>query len=272
MMERPITIAVLAIGGQGGGVLVDWIVALAEREGWRAQSTSVPGVAQRTGATIYYVETIEARGRPRAGVLRHGRAGRRGYRYRGGVDGGRAGDPARIGDAGPDDVDRLHPPRLRRFRRKSAPGDGAADSGAVTAAARAAARQFVAFDMAAAAEQAGSVVSSVLFGAVCASGALPFERASFEAVITEAGIGVQGSLRGFALGFDGGAAPVARPSVEPMRPLGSPGDPTRCWHGPLLCRKPPMKCWRKGYVTSFRIRISHMGRCIWIWWHLCPLV
>jgi indolepyruvate ferredoxin oxidoreductase beta subunit len=59
-MERPITIAVLAIGGQGGGVLVDWIVALAEHEGWRAQSTSVPGVAQRTGATIYYVEAISA--------------------------------------------------------------------------------------------------------------------------------------------------------------------------------------------------------------------
>ena len=41
---RPITVAVLAMGGQGGGVLVDWIVALAERRGWFAQSTSVPGV------------------------------------------------------------------------------------------------------------------------------------------------------------------------------------------------------------------------------------
>jgi indolepyruvate ferredoxin oxidoreductase beta subunit len=55
-MTRPITMAVLAIGGQGGGVLVDWIVALAERQGWVAQATSVPGVAQRTGATVYYVE------------------------------------------------------------------------------------------------------------------------------------------------------------------------------------------------------------------------
>ena len=54
--RRPIAIAVLAMGGQGGGVLADWIVALAERQGWLAQSTSVPGVAQRTGATIYYVE------------------------------------------------------------------------------------------------------------------------------------------------------------------------------------------------------------------------
>ena len=44
------------MGGQGGGVLADRIVALAEAQGWAAQSTSVPGVAQRTGATIYYIE------------------------------------------------------------------------------------------------------------------------------------------------------------------------------------------------------------------------
>ena len=47
--ERPIGIAIMAMGGQGGGVLADWIVALAEEQGWVAQSTSVPGVAQRTG-------------------------------------------------------------------------------------------------------------------------------------------------------------------------------------------------------------------------------
>ena len=56
--DRPIAIAVLAMGGQGGGVLADWIVALAEGQGWFAQSTSVPGVAQRTGATIYYIEML----------------------------------------------------------------------------------------------------------------------------------------------------------------------------------------------------------------------
>jgi hypothetical protein len=59
--ERPIAIAVLAMGGQGGGVLTDWIVAAAEEAGWAAQSTSVPGVAQRTGATIYYIETLPPR-------------------------------------------------------------------------------------------------------------------------------------------------------------------------------------------------------------------
>jgi indolepyruvate ferredoxin oxidoreductase beta subunit len=49
--DRPITIAIVAMGGQGGGVLSDWIVSMAEAQGWVAQSTSVPGVAQRTGAT-----------------------------------------------------------------------------------------------------------------------------------------------------------------------------------------------------------------------------
>ncbi len=54
--DKAITIAILAMGGEGGGVLADWIVDLAEHRGFVAQTTSVPGVAQRTGATIYYVE------------------------------------------------------------------------------------------------------------------------------------------------------------------------------------------------------------------------
>ena len=232
-MDRPITIAVLAIGGQGGGVLVDWIVALAEREGWRAQSTSVPGVAQRTGATIYYVETIA----PTLGR-----------------------EPVFSAMAAPGDVDiviaaewmeagraiqrgLVTPDRTtliasthRTFAvsEKEVPGDGIADSGAVTTAARAASRRFVAFDMAVLAEQAGSVVSSVLFGALCGTGVLPFDRAAFEATITAAGVGVQSSMRGFALGFDGVTAPpVAGPaslsatsaelaSAQDLRPVGYP--------------------------------------------------
>ena len=67
--RRPIAIAVMAMGGQGGGVVVDWIVALAEKQGWLVQATSVPGVAQRTGATVYYVEIIEADGSGRRPVL-----------------------------------------------------------------------------------------------------------------------------------------------------------------------------------------------------------
>ncbi|HLS50583.1 MAG TPA: 2-oxoacid:acceptor oxidoreductase family protein, partial [Burkholderiaceae bacterium] len=56
----PIKIAILAMGGQGGGVLANWLVDMAEHANWWAQTTSVPGVAQRTGATIYYVELLPA--------------------------------------------------------------------------------------------------------------------------------------------------------------------------------------------------------------------
>src|SRR3954469_189143 len=65
--RQPIKIAVLAMGGEGGGVLADWIVDLGETNGYIAQATSVPGVAQRTGATIYYVEMY-----PRAQAERDG--------------------------------------------------------------------------------------------------------------------------------------------------------------------------------------------------------
>src|SRR5579872_5040945 len=57
---RATTIAIMAMGGEGGGVLADWIVDIAEHEGYFAQTTSVPGVAQRTGATIYYIEIFPA--------------------------------------------------------------------------------------------------------------------------------------------------------------------------------------------------------------------
>jgi hypothetical protein len=55
-MTRPITILVAALGGEGGGVLADWLIEAALHEGFPAQKTSIPGVSQRTGATTYYVE------------------------------------------------------------------------------------------------------------------------------------------------------------------------------------------------------------------------
>src|SRR5581483_333439 len=57
---RPITILIAALGGEGGGVLTDWIVNAATRRGFPVQSTSIPGVAQRTGATTYYIEIVPA--------------------------------------------------------------------------------------------------------------------------------------------------------------------------------------------------------------------
>ena len=60
---KPITILVGALGGDGGGVLCDWIVAAAQSQGLAVQATQIPGVAQRTGATTYYLEVMPVAGR-----------------------------------------------------------------------------------------------------------------------------------------------------------------------------------------------------------------
>ena len=61
---KPVTILIAALGGEGGGVLCDWIVAAAHSQGLGVQATQIPGVAQRTGATTYYLEVVPA-ARPR---------------------------------------------------------------------------------------------------------------------------------------------------------------------------------------------------------------
>jgi len=57
-LMRPVSILIAALGGQGGGVLSEWLVGAASHAGYPAQATSIPGVAQRTGATTYYVEVF----------------------------------------------------------------------------------------------------------------------------------------------------------------------------------------------------------------------
>ena len=216
---RPLCIAVLAMGGQGGGVLVDWIVALAESQGWIAQSTSVPGVAQRTGATIYYVEMIAARAGAPYPVLAL-------MPLPGDVDvvvGAElmeAGRAIQRGLVTPDKTTLITSShRSYAVQEKLVPGDGIADSSKVYEAASAAAKRFVAFDMATLADNTGSAISAVLFGALAGAGALPFGRDAYEATIRAAGIGVEPSLRAFAAGFERTAADAASATPpEPPKP------------------------------------------------------
>lgn len=214
-IDRPLSIAVLAMGGQGGGVLTDWIVATAEHAGWVAQSTSVPGVAQRTGATIYYVEMLPPRGgrhpvlslMPTPGdvdvvvaaeFMEAGRAMMRGF-------------------VTPDRTTLIASThRSLAVSEKEKPGDGIAASAPVFDASDFAARRAIQFDMQTLAEQNGSVISAVMFGALAGSGVLPFPRETFEAAIREGGKGVEPSLRAFAAGFD--------QSSRPAEPAPAPGE------------------------------------------------
>src|SRR4051794_28960592 len=58
VMAQPTSLLICALGGEGGGVLTEWLVDIAHAAGYAAQSTSIPGVAQRTGATTYYIEVF----------------------------------------------------------------------------------------------------------------------------------------------------------------------------------------------------------------------
>ena len=40
--QRPLSILIAALGGEGGGVLADWIIAAATAEDYPVQSTSIP--------------------------------------------------------------------------------------------------------------------------------------------------------------------------------------------------------------------------------------
>lgn len=198
---KPVSIAILAMGGQGGGVLSDWIVAVAESKGWVAQSTSVPGVAQRTGATIYYIETLPGIGgaSPTLSLMP----------TPGDVD---VVIAAELMEAGRSVLRGIVTPnqttlitsthRSYAIAEKEKPGNGIGDSGTVTSATDFAARRTIAFDMETLAQKNGSVISAALFGAFAASGALPFERSDYEAIIRAGGKGIEPSLRTFAAAYE----------------------------------------------------------------------
>jgi indolepyruvate ferredoxin oxidoreductase beta subunit len=222
---RPIRIAIAAMGGQGGGVLADWIVDLAEHAGHFAQSTSVPGVAQRTGATVYYLELFPrdaAGGRTPVLAL---------MPVPGDVDIVIAGE---LVEAGRAVLRGLVTPELTTLiasshrdyalSEKMAMGDGRVDVERLRDGIERAAKRCIAFDMAAIADSTGSVISAVLFGALAGSGTLPFSREQFEDTIRRGGVGVEASLRAFAAGHDG-AATARRGSAPPSPPAASAPDP-----------------------------------------------
>src|SRR5262245_20209284 len=211
---RPITIAIFAMGGEGGGVLADWIIDLAEHSGYIPQLTSVPGVAQRTGATNYYLEIFRkpANGGPEPvmGVLL----------MAGDIDVVIASELMEAGRAiqrglvTPDRTTLIASTnRVFSMTERTAMADGRVNETALLEGCRTAAKTFYAFDMAALAETTGSVISAVLFGALAGAKALPFERPAYEAAIRRGGVGIQASLAAFTAGFEA-ATPGATPSAK----------------------------------------------------------
>jgi indolepyruvate ferredoxin oxidoreductase beta subunit len=218
---RPITLTISALGGQGGGVVSDWLVDIGRRAGHLVQATSVPGVAQRTGATIYYLEFFPQKALPADGrrpvfalmpnpgdvdvlvaseIMEAGRAMQRGL----------VTERTTL-------IASSH--RIYAIDEKSRMGDGRADATQVRALAREHSKRFIEFDMQAVADAHGSVISAVMLGALCGSGALPFAAELFVQAIRAGGIAVDSSLAAFETArlAAAGAAPAANAATAPVR-------------------------------------------------------
>jgi indolepyruvate ferredoxin oxidoreductase beta subunit len=220
--DRPITILIAALGGEGGGVMADWLINAATTCGFPAQSTSIPGVAQRTGATTYYLEIFPAKEAQLGGkspvlsltpspgnvdimvaseLVEAGRAMQNGY----------------VSPQRTTLVASTH--RIYATVEKMQMGDGRFDSDRVVAAGRQLAKQAVLFDMRQLAQESGTVINAVLFGAMAGSGALPLPREVCEQAIRSGGRGAEASLRGFAAGFEiaAGNRAAPQPPAPPRR-------------------------------------------------------
>lgn len=213
MNQQPISLLICALGGEGGGVLTEWLVDIARHAGYAAQSTSIPGVAQRTGATTYYVEVFPV---PLAQL-----GGRRPVFSLNPVPGALDAivssellETARqIGNGMPSpDRTRVITSSARTFTtaERMQLADGRTDSAELLKLVQGFSRDHHVLDMAALAREAGTVVSAVMLGAVAGSGLFPFRREDYEAVVGASGASAAASLRGFVRGYELVNAPRAQ--------------------------------------------------------------
>jgi indolepyruvate ferredoxin oxidoreductase, beta subunit len=215
---RPVSILIAALGGQGGGVLTEWIVGAAAQAGYPCQATSIPGVAQRTGATTYYIEVFPARLRPDAHEPVFSL-----YPTPGDLDAIVASELLEAGRtletdyASPDRTTLLASThRLFAIGEKTVPGDGVFPRERLEAALGALTQRAILFDALDAARRVQSEVNAVLLGALAATGILPMPPAAFEAAIRQGRVAVDRNLAGFRAGIEAIAA-----AAEPSAPLAS---------------------------------------------------
>ena len=228
-VDKPKTILVAALGGEGGGVLSQWLTDAIAAAGYPVQSTSIPGVAQRTGATTYYIEFLptpldKLNGAqpvfaltPMPGavdvmvaseLLEAGRAMQNGYV-----------NPARTTL-----IASTH--RIYAITERISMTDGRVDPAHILEAAGEIAKQPIFFDINRAAVETGSVASAVLLGAIAGSGTVPVGREIFEQVIRDSGIAVKSNLTGFASGFEKAQAATSIPTAEDIAKRPTPAPAT----------------------------------------------
>jgi indolepyruvate ferredoxin oxidoreductase beta subunit len=218
---RPISLTLAALGGQGGGVVSGWLTNVARRAGYVVQATSVPGVAQRTGATIYYLEffpeaALPADGRRPVMALMPGPGDVDIVVASELVEAGRAMQRGLVTPDRTTLITSTH--RDYTISEKSNHSDGRADGARILERASLEARRLIAYDMAALAERSGAVISSVLLGAIAGASGLPFTEESYRQAIRDSGITVGSNLAAFEASLARartGGEPIGQTSSAP---------------------------------------------------------
>jgi indolepyruvate ferredoxin oxidoreductase beta subunit len=195
-----LSLLIPAVGGQGGGVLSEWLVDAALLDGFPVHGTSIPGVAQRTGSTTYYVELYTERGAEEPAFSL--------YPVPGALDVllapeflevGRMIEQGFVSPARTTVIASTH--RLLSIHEKIATGRAIYPHEALQRAAETAAHRLVAFDALALAREHGTEANAVLLGAVAGAGVLPISEGAFRAAIERKGVAVKSNLAGFDLGI-----------------------------------------------------------------------
>ena len=216
--QRPITLTIAALGGQGGGVVQEWMVSVARKSGYHVQATSVPGVAQRTGATIYYMEFFPNDGTQKPVMALMPVAENCDL-----VVASELIEAARMVQRGfvSPDLTTLVTSSHRSYTidEKSHLADGRADTKELINVVSSNAKQVVLLDMEAIANEHGSVISAALLGGICAADVLPFPREFYETSIRESGRSVDTSLAAFFATIQAAKNPELEPEpfAEPPR-------------------------------------------------------
>jgi indolepyruvate ferredoxin oxidoreductase, beta subunit len=202
---EPIKVLIAALGGEGGGVLATWLHTAAIAEGHFVQGTSIPGVAQRTGATTYYMEIVPG------AVSRHARNDAPVLSLNaapGEVDlfvASELLEAVRAISAGFVTPDRTvlvaSTARVYTVDEKSAMGDGRIDPARLEEVGVKFSRVGLLRPFHTEAARLGCPISPVLLGAIAAAGGLPISPDAFRDAIRTAGKAVDGNLRGFEAGL-----------------------------------------------------------------------
>lgn len=208
MTDKPwgvTTVFIAAVGGQGGALFTEWLLAAAHQMSYRAHAVGIPGMSQRGGATSYYVEMAPEESIPEladallspapfAGeidclvgleLLELGRA----------VESGYSSDKTAV-------IGSTH--RDFTILEKLPSYSGHWDEGEVMSMMKRCSESLLTFDARALARTEGLAdrhVNAILLGAVAASKALPFREEAYRLAIKSVGVAPDLNLKAFESGL-----------------------------------------------------------------------